>query len=275
MKAKKFWQDDDRVAAAEGLDDYPLKWLMPFGLLVAGLFERDGTGLKNRRTVWQLAELYGAENAAYRLRLHRASKVVHLAAGAALSALLLGLAAGGRDAALLLFCLVLTGGFYLLPDYELQKMVKQRRLSLQKDFPGFLNRLTLLLGAGMTVTGAWEKIARETRKNTPLYRELRRSVTETEAGKPHLRAYEDFAQRCRIPEINRFVSAVIRNIRKGNTELVLVLSAQGNDCWEMRKHAARRMGEEASTKMLFPLALMLAAILIIVSAPAVLALRGF
>ncbi|MCR4441961.1 MAG: type II secretion system F family protein [Peptococcaceae bacterium] len=274
MPIKNFWQYGGNKAAKDDLVDYPLKWLLPLGLLAVELLKCDGAGRANRRTAWQLAELYGAENAGRRLKLHQAAKAAHMTAGAALSAFL-GLAAAQRDAAFLLFCLVLTGGLYLLPDYELQKKVKQRRFLLQADFPGFLNRITLLLGAGMTITGAWEKIAKETHKNTPLYRELRRSLVEIEAGKPHLRAYEDFAQRCRIPEINRFVSAVVRNIRKGNAELVLILSAQGSDCWEMRKHTARRLGEEASTRMLFPLALMLIAIMLIVSTPAVLAIRGF
>ena len=121
---------------------------------------------------------------------------------------------------------------------------------------------------------AWEKVARENKKNTYLYRELRRSLIEIEAGKTHFRSYEDFARRCRTPEINKFVTVVLQNMRKGNDELVAVLTVQAAECWEMRKHAARRLGEEASTKLLFPLILMFIAILIIVGTPAVLAMKG-
>ena len=42
----------------------------------------------------------------------------------------------------------------------------------------------------------------------------------------------------------------------------------------MRKNAAKRLGEEASTKLLFPMMLMFIAILLIVAMPAVLAMRG-
>jgi tight adherence protein C len=42
----------------------------------------------------------------------------------------------------------------------------------------------------------------------------------------------------------------------------------------MRKNAAKRIGEEASTKLLLPMMLMFIAILLIVALPAVLAMRG-
>jgi len=42
----------------------------------------------------------------------------------------------------------------------------------------------------------------------------------------------------------------------------------------MRKHAAKRLGEEASTKMLFPMMLMFIAVILIVATPAVLTLTG-
>jgi tight adherence protein C len=47
-----------------------------------------------------------------------------------------------------------------------------------------------------------------------------------------------------------------------------------NECWETRKNITRKLGEEASTKMILPLMLMFGAILLIVATPAVLALQG-
>ncbi len=56
--------------------------------------------------------------------------------------------------------------------------------------------------------------------------------------------------------------------------MVPVLRLQANECWLMRKNTAQRLGEEASTKLLLPMMLMLIAILLIVAAPAILALRN-
>jgi len=42
-------------------------------------------------------------------------------------------------------------------DRELSGKVNRRRLSIQLDFPDFLNKVILLVNAGMTVSRAWEK----------------------------------------------------------------------------------------------------------------------
>jgi tight adherence protein C len=67
---------------------------------------------------------------------------------------------------------------------------------------------------------------------------------------------------------------VVQNLKKGNSEMVALLRIMSNDAWEMRRAAAKRLGEEASTKMIFPLVLMLVAILIIVAMPAVISLKN-
>ena len=137
-----------------------------------------------------------------------------------------------------------------------------------------MNKLTLLINAGMTVTRAWEKIVSDSKKDSVLYRELSLTVADIQAGKAELYAYEDFAKRCRIPEITKFVSVAVQNMKKGNTELVSILRLQAAECWEMRKRTAKRLGEEMSTKLLFPMMLMFLAILIIVATPAIFAMQG-
>lgn len=74
--------------------------------------------------------------------------------------------------------------------------------------------------------------------------------------------------------ISRFITVILQNMRKGNAEMVAVLRLQANECWDLRKHTAKRLGEEASTKLLLPLMLMFLAILIIVGTPALLALNN-
>jgi tight adherence protein C len=165
-------------------------------------------------------------------------------------------------------------GAAYLPDRELMNKVKKRRAAIQKDFPDFINKLALLINAGLTVQKAWEKAALCPSRNSPLYKELNTAVLDIKAGKPEHRAYEEFAKRCRTPEITRFVSVMLQNIRKGNSELVPILRVFSAECWEMRKNNARRYGEEASTRMLLPMMLMFLAVLLIVGMPAVLSLRG-
>lgn len=248
------------------------KAFLPAGLLILDVFRYGYTTAYDRRLLAAIAEISGGRQALLLLRLHWAKKMVLLLAGM-LFAALIG-AFSKPDTGYALFCILLLGGVIWLPDRELFEKVKKRRLEIQLEFPDFVNKLTLLVNAGLPVVRAWERIATDTRKETPLYMELKLTLQDIKAGKPEHRAYEEFAKRCRIHEITRFITVILQNLRKGNSELVPILRVFANDCWEMRKNIAKRYGEEASTKMLLPMMLMFAAVLLIVGTPAVLALRN-
>jgi len=220
----------------------------------------------------KIIELYGVKYSQYYLRIHWSNKIV-LVLMTAFFLSLFGLS-GEPDWDYGIFALIVLVISFFLPDNELDNKIKERRTSIQLDFPDFLNKLTLLINAGMTVTRAWEKIVTDSKKDSVLYEELSLTIADIRSGKPEILAYEDFAKRCKIPEITKFVSVVVQNMKKGNSEMVSILRLQAAECWEMRKRTAKRLGEELSTKLLFPMMIMFMAILIIVAAPAIFAMRG-
>lgn len=59
-----------------------------------------------------------------------------------------------------------------------------------------------------------------------------------------------------------------QNVRKGSESLRLALEAELENAFEQQKTMVRRLGEEASAKLLFPLFLLLAVVMIMVSVPA-------
>lgn len=251
---------------------YPLKDLIPMGLYIMDAIKYKYTTGYDRKLLAMIAEISGLKYSQYYLRIHWANKVVFLLLGLLMLALI-G-AVSRPDAALGVFGIALLGGIAYFTDNELDERIRKRRTAIQMDFPDFLNRLILLINAGMTVSRAWEKVVTDNRKDRPLYEELGMTLSDIKSGKSEQRAYEDFAKRCRTPEITRFVSVILQNMRKGNSEIVSILRVQANDCWEMRKNAAKKLGEEASTRMLLPMMLMFLAILLIAAAPAILAIRG-
>lgn len=253
--------------------DYSLKKFLPFGLCCEEYVKIYRADFLNRHLRRMLAEIHSSSDMPKYLRLHNAFRIIYLLAGVCISIFFI-LVNPVIDASLSIFCLALLAGMFFLPDFELYRKVKKRRLMLQAEFPDFLNKMVLLLGAGMTIPRAWEKIIQDSERQTFLYKELYKSMLEIHAGISILEAYEGFARRCRLPEINKFVTLILQNIKKGNAELVLILRVQSTECWEMRKLAVKKIGEEASTKMLFPLLLMLVAILLIVSTPALIAISA-
>ena len=160
-------------------------------------------------------------------------------------------------------------GLPFLMDYSLDSKLKERERDLLLQFPNFGSKLVLLLGAGMTVPRSIRKIVAENKEDTVLMRELTEMLRNIEAGAAETAAYEEFARRCHVKEINRFISVLVQSMQKGGQETALTLSLQVQECWNARKDMAKILGQQASTKLVFPLMLMMLSILFMVGGPAV------
>ncbi|MEA4846296.1 MAG: type II secretion system F family protein [Clostridiaceae bacterium] len=246
--------------------------IMPVASFIADKLFTGRFDAYERKLAIKLSELYGGKDIGYMLRVHFVRKMMYLII-ALLSVTLLGASVDKPDISYAIFASAVLAIVFYTSDRELDERIKKRNFNIQYDFPDFLNKLVLLINAGMTVPRAWEKIVRDRKEMTPLYEELRTTYLEIKNGKPEMKAYEDFARRCRVREITKFITAVVQNLKKGNGDLVPLLKLQSNECWQLRKNMAKRLGEEASTKLVFPLMIMFIGILVIVILPAVLQLK--
>ena len=232
----------------------------------------------NNSVNMKVKELYGAKYFDFYLNVHNASKWLMAVIGGIAMIAFAGINCINGEQKSAIICALLGPflaiGLAILQDKELDTKIEDRRTSIMIEFPEFINKLLLLVNAGMTISKAWEKIVTDSKKTTPLYDELTVSIAEIRAGKPESAAYEEFARRCKVKEIIKFVSVIILNLKKGGAEVVPALHAQSNECWEMRKATARRLGEKASSKLMLPMAIMLVGIIVIVALPAILALSG-
>lgn len=267
--------------------EYGLKDFIPLGLFLAEseslekfLPMQVRTLLaQHRNQVYQkVLELRGPKDVEFYSYIHSGYRLVAaliVSAGASVVGAIMS--AQGDVSNGLLLSGIAVGAFAAVPflvDSSLKEQIEKRRRSIQMEFPEFINKLTLLVNAGMTISKAWEKIINENKKDHILYEEMRYALMEIKAGKAEAVAYEEFARRCRVKEVTKFVSVIVMNLKRGGSEVVPVLKAQGDECWEMRKNAARQLGEEASTKILIPLMIMFLGIVLIVATPAVLSMTS-
>ena len=251
---------------------YPLKWFIPPALHILDTMGYRYTNRYDRQILAKITEVYGFRHSQNYLKIHHANRIVIFTIGLLFVAFIGSIAK--IDIGFGVFSISFLAAIAYLPDKSMDDRVRKKRMCIRADFPDFVNKFTLLVSAGLTVTKSWEKVVIDNKKESSLYEELEMVLTDISSGISEQRAYENFAKRCRAPEITRFVSVMLQNARKGSSEIVSVLRIQGNECWEMRKNTARRLGEEASTKMLLPLMLMFIAVLLITTAPAVLVMRG-
>jgi len=250
--------------------EYPLKQLIPIGLYILDLLKYKYLTGRDRKLLMKFSELKGVKNSWYYLKIHWANRIVLLIIGL-IFVLPVGLVTD-IDIAYCFYSICFLAIIIASGEWELERQLKKRHFSIKWDFPEFLNKIAVLVNAGLTIYKAWEKTIKENKKISYFYKEAEIVVKEIEAGKSELRAYEDFARRCRTVEVARFVTIIIQNIRKGNAELSSILRVLSAESWEMRKNAAKKLGEEASAKMVLPMAIMFVAIVLIVSTPAILSI---
>ncbi len=156
-------------------------------------------------------------------------------------------------------------------DREKKRQERTRQMLL--DYPNLVTRLALLLEAGMTVRKAFEKIALSYKQKQKgnvrwAYEELLKAYYEMESGVMEERAYENFGRRCDHPKYRTLATLLIQNLKRGNRQLLDILEKESAEAFEERKRYARVQGEEAATKLLIPMTLMLVIVLVILIVPA-------
>lgn len=251
------------------LKDYAFKmpYLAPLGLYVAEKIPFNFSSGYNLRVRARIAELYNHLDAGTVLKIHLAQKVV-LTTVTLIIWNILALA-GKAEPAFYVFGLILAALVWYWTDRNLETKLRRKKREMLVSLPGLINKIAILVNAGLPLTSAIQKVVRDAGQKDPLYRELSYLLADINTGKPVNRAYEDLARRCRMPEITRFVSTILQNLNRGSADLVHVLRILAQEAWEKRKEVARKQGEEAASKLVFPMVMIFAAVSLIVIAPAV------
>ncbi|MFD2673051.1 type II secretion system protein [Marinicrinis sediminis] len=155
---------------------------------------------------------------------------------------------------------------------QVQQQLKRRRMLILMELPNLLNKVTLLMNAGETLQGAMMKAVqgKQTDAHHPLYKEWFRLVQQMKNHEPFQQALEEFNRRCAVQEVSLLTNTILLNFRRGGTEFVAALAGLSFQLWEARKAAAKTLGEEASSKLVFPMVLVFLIVLTITAAPAIL-----
>ena len=176
---------------------------------------------------------------------------------------------------------ICAGMLPLIERSKQQKERKKREQMLLMEYPDFISKLVLLMGSGMNLSGAWKKIAtdyekKRKKKEIPQRisgEEMLLTCHEMEGGIGEGTAYERFGERCQTSGYRKLGNTLSRNLQKGNQGLLELLETQVDEAFEERKNIARKYGEEAGTKLLFPMMLMLAMIMVVLLIPALLSFQ--
>lgn len=183
---------------------------------------------------------------------------------------------GANTGMLLLLLGFMTAVMFVYSRVRLKEIDEEKRCEQMKiDYPDIVNKLVLLVSAGMSLRRAFVKIRDDYRRSVaaggrvkPGYEEIVKMSLEMEHGVPEIRAYENLGKRCRAREFKTFATLLSQSVTRGGSELGEILRQEAFEAVEERKKRARVLGEEAGTKLLLPMLLMLVIVMAILMVPA-------
>ncbi len=249
--------------------DYGLRDFFPIGFQVMDMLHYPYNSSFDRKLLRELRELFNPDFADYYLRVYWAGAASYLFVGLTISGVLnLGMGLTG-----LIFGLGLTAIMIYAWFNDLQNKIEERHNKVLIDMPDFTNKILILSGAGMTLRAALIKISDEMALDTPLYKSLATSVQMMKNGETDEKALEYMTVQCNTPQMRRFSSVVLQNIKRGGTDVITALRDIGAEQWAERKAVALKVSAEADTKLLFPMLLMLLAVVLMTIAPAVMGMQ--
>ncbi len=162
---------------------------------------------------------------------------------------------------------------------DLDKKLKERSGQMLLDYPEIVSKMTLFIGAGMTVRGAWKKIVTDYRHRRErgqavryVYEEMLFTLYEMESGVGELEAYRHFAGRCQVQKYVKFIALLEQNVRLGAKGFLTELNREAKDAFEERKSTAKQLGETAGTKLMLPMFLMLGIVMVVIMVPSFLSI---
>ncbi len=164
-------------------------------------------------------------------------------------------------------------------EERLKKQLEQRTEQLLCDYPVFVHRMVLMLGAGMTVRRSLEQLLKDYEKdhgsdcrNVYLYKELKYASLQMQAGMPETQVYMNFGRRTELSQYMKFSQLLIQFIRRGSKGMQEMMLQEACEAEKQRRDLAKRLSETAGTKLLLPMMLLLVIVLVIVMVPAFLSM---
>lgn len=144
------------------------------------------------------------------------------------------------------------------------------------DYPKIMNDIALLLDTGMTIRQVLERMVRRYEKQEEkryAYEELKETFYEMQSGVSEMEAYERFGERCNLAPYRKLAALLSQNLMKGTRGLASLLQMEAIQADEDRKAQGRKRAEEAGTKLLIPMFVMLGVVMAVVIFPAFLSMN--
>ena len=154
---------------------------------------------------------------------------------------------------------------WFVPNLILSGHIKDREKNIIRELPYILDLLTVSVEAGLDFMQAVERVVKVLKKGV-LVQELGVMHKGLQMGDSRRAVLRQLAYRTEVADVKAVVSALIQADQLG-TGIGTVLRTVSAQARTQRSQRAEKMAGEATVKLLFPLMLVFAAVMLIVLGP--------
>jgi tight adherence protein C len=159
-----------------------------------------------------------------------------------------------------------------MPYLQLSGVEQSRRKRCEDGLPSVIDLLALGLSAGLDFPSAVKQVIdKSSRPDDPIIEELNWVLQDLQVGKTRVDALSQFAERAPVDAVRELVGSVVQAEQRGNP-LAHALEIQADASRKQRSSRAEESAAKASVKMLVPMFLLMAAILLLVTSPMIFSL---
>ena len=150
---------------------------------------------------------------------------------------------------------------HFLPDLLLHSRGQERSQRIGLELPDTLDQMTIAVEAGLGFDSAMARAGKNGKG--PMAEELTRTLQDIQVGQSRRQAYESLAARTAVPDLRKFVRAIIQADQYG-ISISDVLRTQAAEMRVKRRQRAEEKAMQIPVKVIFPLMLCILPVLFIV-----------
>lgn len=169
-----------------------------------------------------------------------------------------------------MFAMALGGLGAVLPYIQISEIANERLKIINRRLPVVIDLMALSMSAGLDFPGAVRQVVeKSSNPDDPIIEEMTRILQELQLGKTRRQVLSEFAVRAPVASVSEFVAALTQAEERGNP-VAEVLQIQAVVSRQRRTVNAEEAAAKAGVKILGPLFLCFACILLLVVGPMVL-----
>lgn len=174
--------------------------------------------------------------------------------------------------------------FYQVQKYlKLKEEGERHRKEAEKDFPVIVHLLTLYMGAGLSFLSAVRRIGfhyqeqKEADAKQKKYAFERVLLMEQQMnnGMSQKEACQNWGMQFHSEAYQKLALILVQSFTKGSKEASTMMEAEEREAFQRRVERAKQEGEEAATRLLFPMIVLLCQVMLLVMYPALIRFQGF